>query len=129
MVHQVIDHLLFDLGLAPYVRRVLPDLSFIDVVALWVAKVSTLLLYPFYWVLGCNMDEIHTLVTQTEVPLPSRQQTIRIVDNYCKSNDVIMFMFLSILVCGTLSVVVERKLRHDDSQEDTQSLSAEQKIP
>ncbi|MBB19630.1 MAG: hypothetical protein CMP20_09245 [Rickettsiales bacterium] len=98
MTHQVIDYLLFDCGLAPYV----PNPWLFQVVILWLSKPFVMLSYPFYWVLGCNMTEVHTLLTQTEVPQLSRQQTIRIVDNYCKPNDVAIFMVLMFLFCGGL---------------------------
>jgi hypothetical protein len=103
MQDDLISYLLFDLGMAPYVRSALPYLYYIDVLAVWMLKPVLLCMYPFYWILGCNTDQPHKLLTCIydchSVVEPSFESTVRIVDGYCSESDVGLFMVLTVLAC------------------------------
>jgi|ERR1712065_56300 len=98
----MMDYLLFDLGLALLIKSASPYLGYIDVVLFWVFKPFTLLVYPFYWMLGCNMEEIHEVLIAMKPFETVNISTVRLVDNYCRPNDVLIFMCLVILVCASL---------------------------
>lgn len=93
------DYLLFDLGLAPYVRKTLSYMYFVDVIALWTLKPLLLLMYPFYWILGCSTHKPYKLLTSMALPSePVFDYTVRSEDNWCSDSEVFIFSIMFVLV-------------------------------